>query len=331
MDTDFDTFLVTVYCQIDALVQDLALPPQPGPTPKLTTSEVLTLAVVGQWRSSSERATLRWAASALARWFPVLPSQSAFNRRVRRLGPVLQAVLLRLADLLVPPDAPYEVVDTVAVPFARQCRGRRHRLFGEEAGVGRGGSDRQFYYGARLLLTLSPAGVITGLVVAPARTQDRWLLEHLLTWRVTPEGLPWSVADIPRTARRPQGRVGPTGPVWWPGSAGVARSGHYLADRGFAGAVWHEHGRQDLAAEVLTTTRLPRGDARRRWHNTHRQIVETVNDLLTDTFHLAFPKGKTMWGMVTRIVAKCTAVNLSIWCNRHLGRPDLAADTLWAG
>jgi hypothetical protein len=331
MDTDVDTFLITVYCQIETVLAELALPPRPGPAPKLADSEVLTLVLLGQWRGNSERALLRWVASALPGWFPVLLSQSAFNRRVRRLGPVLQAVLLRLADQLVPSDDPYEVVDTVAVPFARQCRGGRHRLFGHEADVGRGGSDRQYFYGARLLLALTADGVITGLVVAPASTQDRWLLEHLLTWRVTPDGIPWSVEDIPKTARRPQGRVGPTGPLWWSGSAGVARSSRYLADRGFDGVVWHEHWQQDMAADVLTTTRLPAGDPRRGWHNTHRQIVETINELLLDTFHLAFPQGRTMWGMVTRIVAKCAAVNLSIWGNRLLGRPDLAADTLWAG
>jgi len=133
MDTDFDTFLITVYCEIDTVLAELALPPRPGPAPKMADSEVLTLVLIGQWRGSSERALLRWVASTVATWFPVRLSQSAFNCRVRRLGPVCHQ--LRLADLLVPPDDPYEVVDTVAVPFARQCRGRRHRLFGEEAGA----------------------------------------------------------------------------------------------------------------------------------------------------------------------------------------------------
>jgi hypothetical protein len=332
MNTDSDTFLVTVYCQIDTLLQELALPIRPGPPPKMSDSEILTLALIGHWRSSSERELLRWARDWLPAYFPVLLSQSAFNRRVRRLGPVCRDLLVRLADLLVEPDCPYEAVDTVSVPFMRQCRGDRQRLFVDrEAGVGRGGSDHQFYYGAKLLLALTQRGVITGLVVAPANTNDRWLLEHLLTWRVTPYGLPWTVADIPRSARRPQGRVGLIGPCWWPESVGRARSGLYLADRGFDGVVWHDHWRRDTAAEVQTTTDLPVGDPRRYRHNRCRQIVETINSLLTETFHLHFPQGRTIWGMVTRIVGKCTAVNVAIWCNRQVGRPDLAAATLFPG
>lgn len=329
MDTDLDTFLVAVSCQIDTMLQEMALPPRPGPPPRMTDSEVLTLAVIGHWRSASERAVVRWAACALRAYFPVQLSQSAFNRRVRQLGQVCVAILTGLTDVLVPPDCPYEVVDTIAVPFMRQCRGDRHRLFRDEAGVGSGGSDHQFFSGARLLLALTPCGVITGLVVTPGGTQDRWLLEHLLTWRVTPVGVPWTVDDLGTRTRRGQSRVGVTGPCWWSASAGRARSGRYLADRGFDGDVWHDHWQQDTGAEVQTTQHLPPGDPQRTRHNRCRQIVETVNGILTETFHLHFPKGRTMWGMVTRIVAKCTAVNLAIWGNRVLGRPDLAAATLF--
>lgn len=52
---------------------------------------------------------------------------------------------------------------------------------------------------------------------------------------------------------------------------------------------------------------------------------------LHETFDLAFPLAKTMWGVVTRVVAKCTAVNLGIWANRLLGRNDLALKTLFPG
>jgi hypothetical protein len=86
-----------------------------------------------------------------------------------------------------------------------------------------------------------------------------------------------------------------------------------------------------MAAEVQTTTHLPVGDPKRTRHNRCRQIVETISGILTEVFHLAFPKGRTRWGMVTRIVIKCAAVNLAIWCNRLLGRPDLAVATLFPG
>lgn len=82
MAPDFDTFLVTVYTAVDTLYQQEVaphLPPRPGPTPRMSDSEVLTLLLIGQWRGSSERALLRWAEQHLGAYFPGLVSQSAFN------------------------------------------------------------------------------------------------------------------------------------------------------------------------------------------------------------------------------------------------------------
>lgn len=329
MDTERDTFLVAVYTEIDTLLQtELCLPPRPGPPPKMSDSEGLTLLIIGQAHGSSERGLLRWAGDTLASEFPVLLSQSAFNRRVRRLGPVCTQLMGCLAARLDAAGSPYQVVDTTAVPLARQCRGERRRLFADEAAVGVGGSDHHSFYGCSLLLAVAADGPITGVVVGPADTQERWLLDALLTWRVTPDGELWTVADIPRRFRRGHGRTGPRGPRWWPDSVGGPGMGLYLADQGFSGTAWREHWIADANAWVQTVTADAPVVLRRAQHH-GRQVVETVNGLLHETFHVAFPKAKTMWGVVTRIIAKCTAVNVGIWANRLLGRPDLAMATLF--
>ncbi len=332
MDTDFDTFLVAVYTEVDTLLHTPPPPVRPGPQPRMADSEVLTLLLIGQWRGSSERALLRWAQTRLQAYFPVLLSQSAFNRRARNLGPVCTRLLVRLADTLGAGASPYQGVDTTPVPVARQCRGARHRLVADEAAVGVGGRDHQFYYGCALLLAVAADGPLTGFVLGPANTQDRWLLDSLLTWRVTPHGIPWTVNDIPRRHRRGGGgRTGPTGPRWGPESAGHPGTGVYLADRGFDGAAWLPHWEQDAAAQVLTGNHPDLAPRLRRVHHGWRQVIETVNGLLAEVFHLAFPTAKTMWGVVTRVAAKCTALNLGIWCNRLFGRPDLAVDNLFPG
>lgn len=330
MDTDRDTFLVAVYTEIDTLLEtELCLPPRPGPPPRMSDSEVLTLLVLGQAHGSSERGLRRWAGATLTAYFPVLITQSAFNRRVRRLGPVCTRLMQQLAVVLGSATSPYEVVDATAVPLARQCRGERHRLFADAAAVGVGGSDHQFFFGCSLLLAVAADGPITGFVVGPADTQERWLLDALLTWRYAPFGTPWTVADIPRAARRGGGgRVGPTGPRWWPDSAGRPGMGLYLADQGFLGAAWHAHWAADANAWVQTVpATAPR--VRRRAQHHCRQVIETINGVLHDTFHLRFPRARTMWGVVCRIAAKCTAVNLGIWANRFLGRPDFAMATVF--
>ena len=328
MDTDRDTFLTTVYCEVDTWVGTI-LPdePRPGAPARMSDSEVLTLMLVGQWRGSSERALLRWARAEVADAFPVLLSQSAFNRRTRRLGPICVRLLHRLADLLVPVEPTYEVVDVVPVPLARCCRGSKRKLFGDEAGFGHGGSDHALFYGANLLLAVAPDGPITGVLVGPADTQDRWLLDAFLIWRDDPTQTPWTVADLGARTRRGQGWTGPTGPRWWPGSVGIGRASIYLTDQGFNGVVWHTHWVADTGAEVVAGGGPDQAIARS--HHQRRQIVETINGQLTDVLHLAFPQAKTMWGVVCRIAAKCTAVNLGIWVNRLLGRPNLALATLF--
>lgn len=333
MEPDIDTFLVAVYTEVDTLLATTLAPlhpVRPGPRPRMDDSEVLTLVLVGQWRGSSERSLLRWATTDLRAYFPVILSQSAFNRRVRTLGPLCVKLMLALADLLEGATSPYQVVDATPLPLLRGCRGVRHRLFADEAAVGHGGSDRQYYYGCALLLAVAADGPITGFVIGPADTQERWLLDALLIWRVTPEGIPWTVDDIPRQYRSSQGRRGPTGPRWYPDSVGAPGMGVYLADGGFRGQAWHEHWRADTAAFVgLVSTADPQPV--RRGHHHCRQVIETINGVLAEVFHLAYPKAKTMWGVVCRVAAKCAACNLGIRLNRVFGRPDLALATLFNG
>jgi len=93
--------------------------------------------------------------------------------------------------------------------------------------------------------------------------------------------------------------------------------------------VWHDHWVTDTGAEVIAGG--GDDDQVAAGHHQRRQIVETINGQLTEVLHLAYPRAKTMWGVVCRVAAKCTAVNLGIWCNRLLGRPDLALQTLFNG
>src|SRR5215218_6694945 len=150
MKLDLDTFLVTVYCVIDDLYRQryaAAKPPRPGPSPQVSDTEVLTLAVLAQWQPrNSEQAFVEYAAAHWRAYFPRLLSQAAFNRRVRDLGGVLAALGPAVAALLQAQrggGAAYQVWDGLPIPLMRRCRGRRHRSFGAEAGFGRGGVDRE--------------------------------------------------------------------------------------------------------------------------------------------------------------------------------------------
>ena len=256
MAIDLDTFLVALYTIVDDLYQQHAAPAKPvrpGPAPTVSDSEVLTLVLCAQWWGRSERAFLRYARVHWRTYFPRFLSQSAYNRRSRDLAGVLVALVPIVARELHVAGAAYEVIDTVAVPLLRRCRGQHHRLFADEAAIGRGGSDKAWYYGGKLLLAVTPTGVVTGFVLAPANMADRWLADALLCWRADQHAAPLQVTDLP-TPRRANGTpyVGPTGPRWPPSGAGARSRGPYLADAGFCGPWWQQHWRYAYGAPLIT-------------------------------------------------------------------------------
>jgi hypothetical protein len=340
MVVDCDTFLVTVYTLIDDWYQVHAAPSKPrrrGHRPEMSDSEILTLWVCQQWLGWSDRQFLAYVTRHWRSYFPRLLVQSSYNRRTRDLAGCLVQVIGHLARLLGETEAPYQVLDGVPVPLARIARGRRHRLFAEdEAAIGRGGVDRRWYYGVKLLLAVQADGVVTGFVVGPASTEERWLLEALLCWRADPARVPWTPADLPPSHRRGGGYVGPTGPLWPVDGAGVPRRGTpegdaYLMDAGATGRVWHDHWLADYRAEIVTVAETMTADdvLPRREHASRRQVIETVNQHLTDDIHLPFPQARSRWGLLSRLAAKLTAFNLGIWLNRQFGRPDFAIASLF--
>jgi hypothetical protein len=340
MELDLDTFLTTVYCVVDDLYREqfaAAKPVRPGAQPQVSDSEVLTLAVLGQWQPrNSEEALVQYAAAHWRAYFPQLLSQEAFNRRVRDLGGVLAALGPAVAAVLrahLGGAASYEVWDGLPIPLMRLCRGRRHRSFGDEAGFGRGGVDRELYYGVHLLAAVDACGAITGFTLGPADTSEYWLAEALLRWRADPLGPAPTVEELapilgPTHARggRRQGPSGPLGPRL---AAGQPAAVPYVGDLGFAGSRWRTHWRDAYGAVVLTKaeyTALPQTEraAWTGWLCGLRQRVETAFGALTTSLGAKFPRARTLPGLRARLAAKVAAYNLALYVNHLFGRPTFS-------
>jgi hypothetical protein len=341
MALDLDTFLTVVYCTVDEVYQRqfaAAKPVRPGQAPVLSDSEVLTLALLAQWHPTrSERAVLRYAVAHWRAYFPRLLDQSALNRRVRdlhgvlaALGPALAAYVAQACQVRIP----YEVLDGIPVPVMARCRGNRHRCFANEVGVGCGGSDRDWYYGVQLVLTVTPAGLITGWTLGPAATEERWVADALLRWRHTPQAAAPTLPELSATlfaqdhpTRR---RVGPTGPLGPAASVGQRHDAPVLADLGFTGSQWATHWRQHYHATVITkaiyNSVLADHERRalKRGFNSARQVIETVGAWLCDRFGLKRPRARSYWGLLTRIGAKVAAFNLGVYLNQLYHRPTFA-------
>jgi len=339
---DSDTLVTALYCIIDDLYRErfAALKPaRPGRRPELSDSEVVTLVVLAQWRGDrSERAFLRHAATHLRSYFPRLLGQSSFNRRARDLMGVIcalgSAIARRAIEDLGLALPAYEVLDGVPVPLMRRCRGARHRLFRDEAAFGRGGADKDWYYGIKLLGAADSHGFVTGFVAGPANTEERWLAEDLFRGRLDPTLPAPTSADLARilgpTHRAGGKRRGPTGPLGPRAGVGEPSPVLAIADLNYTGVGWSRHWRYDLGAVVLTAAEyrgLPKQERRSaaRWLHGLRQTVETVFGRLVGSFGLCYPRARIRGGLYTRLGAKVAAHNFAVYANLSVGRPPFSA------
>ena len=324
MDLDLETFLTILCVRVDDLYQQVIAPQLPrggGPRPELSDSEVLCLGLAAQWRSGvpwkTERGFLRYAFKHLRPLFPGLTSQSAFNRRLRRLWGGFILLQQAVAKQLMTVDE-YEVMDAVPVPVAHGARAFHPGWLADIARIGKGGNDR-FFFGLHLLLISSSSGLATGWVLGAGNIQDRWLAEGLLSARA---GCPQLAGSGASHLRPPSDWMGPTQ------GSGTASSRPLVADAGFTGPLWHGHWQDDYGAQIVTPPEgaVPRPIA--RWFSGVRQVVETVFSHLCDSFGLKYPGAHTTWGLITRVAAKLAAYNLGLWINRDLGRDNFALATL---
>jgi Transposase DDE domain len=302
MSLDPDTFLTGLYVLVDDYCKALAaVGRRPGPARSLTRSEVVTLALFGQWaRFASERDFYRYAARRLRGAFPRLPDRGQLNRLIRAEYAAIVAVGHHLAGRLGAGDAAYEVLDATAAPV-RNVKRRGWGWLPEYAA--RGWSNRLGWYeGFHLLVAATPEGAITGYGVGPADAKDQPLAETFFAARAT------------RDPRLP--------------TVGRASGEPYLADSGFIGAALHAHWRADYGARVLCppnrSARRNWPRALRRWLAGRRQVIEAVNAALLLTFRLDRERPHTLGGFHARLAAKVALHNFCCWLNRQLGRPPLA-------
>ncbi len=306
---DVDTFLTALYVMVDDFRH--SRPPQelrrPGPDASLSSSEVITLAIFSRWsRFASERDFYRYAVGHLKDAFPTLPERSQFNRLVRSHVGLIEGMALHLTEMLGTRSCPYEALDSAAM-VVRDAKRRGAGWLAGYADIG--WSNRLGWYeGFKLLIAVSPTGVITGFGFSCASTADQPLAETFFAAR-----------------EYPNSRLS---------SVGEAVAGLYIADKGFEGAENHRRWLHRYGARIIHP---PKRNSRkrswprrlRRWVAGIRQIVETVYDKLLNAFGLHRERPHELSGLRARLAARVALHNFCIWFNEQLGRPLLSfADLL---
>lgn len=251
---EVDTFLTILYVMVDDFCKTSLLPERrPGPQGTLSRSEVVTLAIFGQWQGfGSERGFSRYAQRHLRAAFPQLPTREQCNRQVRQQHAALEAFFLHLVALLAAQRCAYEALDSSGVP-TRDAKRRGAGWLPGRADIG--WSNRLGWYeGFHLLMAVNPVGVITGFGFGPASAKDQPLAATFFALRCHPHpGLP---------------------------SVGAPACGPYVVDKGFEGHANQQTWRQAYGAQVICppkrNSRAPWPKRLRRWLAGVRQIVETV-------------------------------------------------------
>lgn len=291
---DRDDFITHVYCLVcehyQAIVQPQPLR-QRGFAPAFTDEEVITLEICGEYLGFHQEEDLyNYFADHYRHFFPQLPSRTTFVRQAANLWQVKILIQARLTQVSGQAADPIQPIDTLPLPVCTYTRALRDRCFKPVADYGYCAAKQLHYYGFKLGLRISRAGMIIAYPLLPARPHDSQLLPDLLTQFV----------------------------------------GVVPADKGFIDAWRQGELARKRAVELVTPSRKnmkvkPSAQVARvcrRW----RKKIETVGSHLTERFQIAKTRAHDLWHYQHRLIRKVLAHTMCVFLNLLLGRPPLDLD-----
>jgi IS5 family transposase len=282
--TDLEALVVAGYVFAD----EYRVPARPGRRPLVSDAELVALAVAqAAIGISSDRQFLGLIGRVLPGWFPHLPDQSQYNRRLRALVELISIVQQRLARWLDIGGVRLSDGTLIAVASYPGCAQRS-----EFAGFARYGfakSQHRYVYGVRLVLLTDERGLPLGYTIVPANEKEYEPLADLLT------GTPATVvvADKGFWGRDYTKRLAAAGTTLL--TPDRTRDQH------------NEHREHRLAS-----TRL---------------VIESVFSNLKEQMRLERHLARTPAGLAVRIAQRILALTIGMLLNTLTGRPARALAT----
>ena len=302
MDADLDTLAIALYARIDDLLKEhpqlVPWRPKVGIAPKLSDAELLTLAVIQVLQGYAEETRwLRHASVWLRSLFPYLPGQSGYNKRLRKSTVQMQALIRLLADEVDVVHDDCWLIDSTPVECGRSRETAKRSDLAGWAGYGYCASHSRYFWGLRLHLVATPAGLPITFALTNPKVDERDIAIDLF------ESDPSLLAG--RTAQV------------------------LLADKGYASAEF-ERRLNDLGIELVRPAmRRERPRPGRTQLRPLRQIIESINHTLKSKLSLEHHGGHTQQGVATRIVQRLLALTAAIWHNHHSRQPVLRSLTAY--
>ena len=167
MTPDLEALVVAAYVFAD----EFPVPARPGPASKINDAELVALAVCqAAMGISSDRQFLGLVGWRLPGWFPHIPSQSQYNRRLRGLTGLVTAVQQRLARLLDAGGARLADGTLIGVANYAGCAARSE--FAGAAAYGFCASKSEWVWGVRLVLRADRRGLPLAYTLVPANEYE---------------------------------------------------------------------------------------------------------------------------------------------------------------
>lgn len=260
--------------------------PRPGPVGKVCDEEVIALAVAQAATGLvSDRRFLGTVGLLLPGFFPALPDQTQYNRRLRRLTPWITTVQLMLAELIA--EGRVRLADGTLISCANYPGCASRSEFAGHASFGYCPSKSQFVWGMRLVLISDRKGVPVGYdLVGPKTGQERDAVLQL-------------------AAAHPGSVLFADGGFW----GREYQASMKLIDVQLITPAKHKVSQRPAAEIAKARIRL---------------VIESVFATLKRQMGLADHQAKTISGLVARIAQRLLALTIAIYINTLTGRPPRA-------
>jgi hypothetical protein len=262
---------------------------KPGPTPKLSDSEVITISLFCELLGkTSEHDQIRFAEQWLTNFFPDIIDRSRYSRRLKSLTGSINNVRKKVLNEIILETTDIHIIDSTPIPiisFQRAC----HTPLFPEASFGYCAARKMTYFGFKLHLVVDSQGIPIHFDLTPANIADSRMTEELLN---------------------------------------ISSSGMtVLGDKGYLSKDTKHHLQIHQDTDLLTPTRKNQkqreSKSNRKILNGLRQIIEVVNGMLKSKFHLEKTYVKSLKGLVTKVLSKITALTFGIYINKLFHRKTL--------
>jgi hypothetical protein len=281
MTPTLETLVVAGYVFAD----ELRSPRRKGRPCRVSDEELIALAVCQAITGiTSDRQFLGIVGKLLPGWFPRLPSQSQYNRRLRMLAPRMVWVQQRISELIA--GTRVRVADGTLVGVANYAGCASRSEFAGTAAYGYCAAKSQYVWGVRLVLLTDAVGVPVGYTLVAANEREYEPVRELTTSQA--------------------------------GCTLIADKGYW--GREYA----HTLALQGVTIRTPDRVRSADNLVRERRLAGMRLVIESTIANLKCQMRLEQHLAKTPAGLVQRIAQRLLALTLGMFLNALAGRPPRA-------